>query len=318
MRTGLSGAIAVIALGASVAPAQAATLVVATGDNLTLLDPSSGAYEGIVDVDSASRAVAVTRDGSTAFSAGGNEVVKVDLRSRTILQRLALPGKPRSVALADDGATVLVGRRGAVELLAASDLRRLGLIRLGRRDSTFLMVRGARAVSIDSTRRLRVLDLPRRRVLARPPWMPVGGAAFTRDGRGIRVVVGERSPRLVTLRAATGQRRGTRSVATAGAGGGVALSCDGRTAYVAPGVTDQFLVAVDLRARRVVRRVRALPGPFVPVLGTGGLLHLAGGRPFTNFVPTYAREPLRMRRTLFIGEGEKPYGLAPTAPPCSV
>jgi DNA-binding beta-propeller fold protein YncE len=296
-------------------PAHAATLVVATGGNLSLLDPVTGRYQEIVAVGLASRAVAVTMDGSTAFSVGGDEVVKVDLRSGTVVQRLTLPGKPRSVALSDDGATVLVGRRGAIELLASVDLRHLGRISLGRRDSQFLSARGARAVSIDSSRRLRVLDLKRRRVLSRPR-LPVGGAAFTRDGRNIRVVVAARSPRLVTLRAATGARRGARSIPTAGARGGIAVSCDGRVAYVAPGVSDRWLVAIDLGTGRLQHRVRASAGPFVPVLGTSGLLHLAGGRPFTNFVPTYVRDPLRRHRPLTIGEGEKPYGLAPTTPAC--
>lgn len=211
---------------------------------------------------------------------------------------------------------MLVGRRGTVDLLAAADLRGVGRIPLGRRDSIYLAVRGSRAVSIDSTRRMRVLDLERRRVLARPDLTSVGRAAFTPDGRNIRAVIGTASPRLVTLRANTGERRGRRSVSTAGARGGVVLSCDGRVAYVAPGATDHFLVAVDLRAGRPQRRIRALAGPFLPILGSGRLLHLAGGPPFTNFVPTYARDPLRRLRSLTIGEGQKPYGLAPVEPPC--
>jgi DNA-binding beta-propeller fold protein YncE len=316
MRLLCGGAIVVTAVSAWGASAQAATLVVATGDNLTLLEPRSAEYQAVIDVGAASRAVAVTKDGSTAFSVGGDEVVKVDLSSRTVVQRLTLPGKPRSVAVTDDGVTVLVGRQGAIDLLAAADLRRLDRIPLGRRNSTFLAARGERALSIDSRRRLRVLDLRRRGVLPRPKLAPVGGAAFTPDGRNIRAVIGTRSPRLVTLRADTGQRRGTRSVSTAGARGGVALSCNGRVAYVAPGATDRFLVAIDLRAGRLQRKVPAPKGPFVPVLGARGLLHLAGGQPFTNFVATYARDPLRPRRSLAIGEGQKPYGLAPTTPAC--
>ena len=298
------------------AAGQASRMVVATGDNLTVLHPVTGAYLDVLKVGWASRAVVLTRDGKVALSVGGNSLVVTDLERRVILAQRLFATKPRAVALSSDEATVLVGRPGSIDIVDRVSLERRGHVAIGERDSVVLRVHGSRAISLDSSGRLRLVDLRARRVLARPtlPW--VGGAAFTASGRTVRVVVGGSRPGLVLLDARTGALVSTRRIPTAGASGGLALSCDGRIAYVAAGAGQNHLVSVDLERRAVLRRTRTAPGPFAPVIGPRGRLFLAGGEPFTNWVPAYGKAKLTRLHTLTLGEGEKPYGIALTPSPC--
>jgi YVTN family beta-propeller protein len=66
---------------------------------------------GRVDVGPEPRGVAISPDGKTAFFAVGvsNEVVRVDLESRTVNGRLAVGREPRGLAIAPNGSRLLVG-----------------------------------------------------------------------------------------------------------------------------------------------------------------------------------------------------------------
>lgn len=291
-------------------------MVVATGDNLTVLNPVTGAYLDVLKVGSASRAVVLTGDGKIALSVGGNSIVRTDLERRRVVGQRLFATKPRAVALSGDGATVLVGRPGSIDILDSASLERRGRVVIGERDSVLLRVHGPRAISLDGSGRLRLVDLRTRKVLARPrlPW--VGGAAFTASGRTVRVVVGGSRPGLVALDARTGTIVSTRRIPTGGASGGLALSCDGRIAYIAAGRDQHQLVSVDLQRRAVLHRARTALGPLAPVIGPEGRLFLAGGAPFTNWVPVYGTATLTRLHALTIGEGEKPYGIALTPRPC--
>lgn len=311
------GVLVVAALSVAASPAQGATVAVATGDDLTLLDADHGSFQRVIPLGLRTRAVAVSPDGRLAFVVGDRRLIKVDLASGESLQIVAMADLARSVAVSDDGGSVLVGRQGAIDMFATDTLRPIGRIGLGQRDARFLTVRGSRGISVGSDGRLLVLDLTRRLVLARPAFRRVGGAAFTPGGRHVRVVVGGARPVLRTLSAPSGTAT-ARTMTSGGATGGLALSCDGHHAYVAPGPTGHSLVSVDLRTARVEERVRTLTGPFTPVLGVGNHVHLAGGPIFTNYVPSYITQPSQRKAPAFaLGEGQKPYGLAVTPPPCS-
>lgn len=79
---------------------------------------------GRIEVGPEPRGVALSPDGSTAFVAIGvsNEIVRVDLASKTITGRLAVGREPRGLALSPDGSLLLVGnaRSQNVSVIATS------------------------------------------------------------------------------------------------------------------------------------------------------------------------------------------------------
>lgn len=90
------------------------------GYDVAILEVSEESLKvlGRVEVGPEPRGVALSSDGATAYVAVGvtNEVVRLDLASRTVTGRLTVGREPRGLALSPDGARLLVGNARSSDL----------------------------------------------------------------------------------------------------------------------------------------------------------------------------------------------------------
>lgn len=94
------------------------------GYDLAIIDIASDklAIAGRVEVGPEPRGVVLSADGATAYVAVGasNEVVRVDLASKSVTGRLTVGREPRGIALAPDGKSLVVGNARAKSLCTIS------------------------------------------------------------------------------------------------------------------------------------------------------------------------------------------------------
>src|SRR5438093_6852826 len=114
---------------ASPAAAGARVVVIASGDaNATLADVSTNRVVNRVAVGGVARAVAVAPDGSRAFVAAGNQIVSVDLGAQAVTASVTLGGLVGGLAISADGARLYASRPAALDVLDTATLHGAGTV----------------------------------------------------------------------------------------------------------------------------------------------------------------------------------------------
>jgi len=255
------------------AAAHARVVVVALDrPQAALLDVTTRQIAARVALPGRARAVATAADGSRAYVAAGRGVTAIDLASRAVAGRAALPGTATAVAVAPDGARVYATRGRVLDVIDAATLRPLAAIRLPG-------AARALAVTPDGTRaiatlrnRVVVADLTTLRVRRRARVKGAGAIAFDAGDRAW-ISAGRR---LVPLNPVSGTVGRAIKLGRKRGGGGLAIL--GRRAVVGAGGRKQRAAVVDLGRRRVIATPRTGRGPGAPAWSPDGVRIYVGDR----------------------------------------
>ena len=225
----LPGAAMLLALALASAPAASARVtLVATGTpELVFLGIPRNEVVARLALPGASRAVAITRDGTRGYVTAGGEVVAVDVNTRLELTRSALgPGPPEisDIELSPGGETLYVVRGTQLLVLDAQTLASRGVIELrGLGGALAISNDGGLAAVALASGRVAMVELGTNKLLRLVKLKGALGVAIADGGvtyvsaRGrLRVIPrGQRRPRKRAIRAADGRRRRADAVARA-------------------------------------------------------------------------------------------------------
>src|SRR5829696_2054854 len=306
-----AAAAALLVLALVPAAAQARVVVVASSDGAQITDAASNAVVARLALGRSSAAAAAP-DGSAAFVAAGDRVVRIDLGSRAATGEVAAGGPVADLAMSADGTRLYAARRGGVAVLDPRTLTVLGTIPLGR-----ARPRGI-AVSADATlaalvvddRHVGVVSLIQGRLLRRVRVSRPSGVAFGPSGTNVWVSQpGARGGRLLRL-GADGRFLARWRIGRRVGGGRLVLTRNGRH-VVLGGDAGQTVAAIfDLRRQRVIARVRTGRGPGRPAVSEDGTrIYVADGGDRTVSVLS----ALSFRRLVVqrLAGGARPAGVAP-------
>jgi DNA-binding beta-propeller fold protein YncE len=253
--------LALLAAAVPAASAPARVVVIAGGDRFaTLTDVSTNAVVARVALPGRAHTVALAPDGSRAWLGAGRLLVPVDLATRAAGTPVVLRGRVTALAMSPDGTRLLAARRGAIDLVGEGSIPTPGA------------TARALAVSPDGTRvaalagsRLLVADLQRRRVVRQRRLPGARSLAYSPTGR---------------LWALAAGRLAGRSAIHVGRqfGGGLAISADGRRAYVGAARGFSHTAVIDLRRGRVRARIATGAGPGFPAVAPDGVRVYVGNR----------------------------------------
>jgi DNA-binding beta-propeller fold protein YncE len=281
------------------AAAQARVVVVAGGDpRATLVDVRTNAIVAQPGVPGRARAAAASPDGSRAYVAGGRAVVAIDLMTRRPAGSALLGSTATGLATSPDGARLYALQRESIAVLDAAGPSLLGSISLPRPSlSLAISPDGTRALAVMRGGTVALVDLVAGRVIRRLSVAGATDADFDLTGRGwISSQIGpeprrkepkarkkRRAPRsaavrpggrLVPLDPVAARLGAAVPLGDTGGGGGVAVSPDGRRAFVAAGAPAKGrarrAAVVDLGSRQVIARPRTGIGPGAPAWSPEG------------------------------------------------
>ena len=302
----------VVALGIpSLARGQ---LVLATNEGSGTVSVIQGTnIVATIPVGNRPRGLAIAPGGTRAYVALGKDdaVAVIDIAQRKVVDRIPVGTDPEQVAVSPDGHTVFVSNEAldSATAVAVDDHAMRFRVAVGKEpegvtvnpSGTKVYVTGESDSSVtvlDATsgKRLGSLQVSRRpRFMAFAPrgdWALVS----TEDGGTVHVVDGTRDSVIATIPIGDRTTKPT----------GIAISADGRWAYIANGRANEVTV-LDVKARRVVQSIPVGTRPWgVSLTPDGSTLYVASGRSNEITVISTAKRSVTGKITV----GERPYTVA--------
>jgi YVTN family beta-propeller protein len=304
-------ALATLGTAPTIARAQRVLVSNEGGNSVSVIEGK--AVVATIPVGARPRGLAVAADGRRAYVALGvdNAVAVIDLAARRVVDKIPVGTDPEQVAVSPDGRTVYVSNEAldSATAVAVSGHRMRFRVAVGKEPEgvainpggTKLYVTGESDSSVtvlhaSTGRRLGVIT-----VGARPRFMafaPGGawGIVSTENGGVVHLVDVRRDSVTATITIGDRTTKPT----------GIAISPDGRSAYIANGRANEVSV-IDVAARAVVASIPVGQRPWgVALTPDGATLYVANGR--SNSVSVISTADRRVVDTIAVGE--RPYTVA--------
>ena len=305
--------ILVLALGIPVGRARAQRVLASNEGSGTVSVIEGTTVVATIPVGNRPRGLVVARDGNHAYVALGKDdaVAVIDIAARQVIDRIPVGSDPEQVAISPDGRTVYVSNEAldSATAVAVDGHAQRFRVPVGKEpEGVSVIASGAKVyVTGESDASVTVLDaLTGRRlgvmhVAKRPRFMtfaPHGdwGLVSTEDGGTVHVVDVRRDSVLANIVIGDRTTKPT----------GIAISADGRWAYLANGRANAVSV-LDLNDRKVVASVPVGERPWgVALTADGSTLYVASGR--SNAISVVSTATRAVTKTIVVGE--RPYTVA--------
>jgi YVTN family beta-propeller protein len=299
-----------LSLGAAASTARAQRVLVTNEGSNTVSVIEGTKVIATIPVGNRPRGLAITGDGTRAFVALGKDdaVAVIDVASCRVVDTVPVGSDPEQVAVSADGRTVYVSNEALDSATGVGVQGHATLFRVAvgkEPEGAVLNPTGTKLyITGESDSSVTVLDASTGRrvgffhVAERPRFMAFARRAewalvSTENGGVVHVVDVRRDSVLSTISMGDGTTKPT----------GIAISADGRWAYIANGRAAQVTV-LDMTARKVVANIPVGERPWgVSLTPDGSTLYVASGRSNAVTVISTAKRAV----TATIPVGERPY-----------
>jgi YVTN family beta-propeller protein len=309
----IAGLLVVAALGVPLQAVHAQRVLVSNEGSGTVSVIEKNVVVATIPVGNRPRGLVVAKDGKRAYVALGRDdaVAVIDIAARRVVDRIPVGSDPEQVAIDPDGRTVYVSNEAidSATAVAVDGHAKQFRVAVGREpEGTTVSVSGAKVyVTGESDSSVTILDaktgsrLGVMHVAKRPRFMtfaPHGDWALvsTEDGGTVHVIDGRRDSVLANIAIGDGTTKPT----------GIAISDDGRWAYVANGRANEVSL-IDMKDRRVAASIPVGERPWgVALTPDGSTLYVASGR--SNAISVVSTAKRAVVQTIAVGE--RPYTVA--------